>query len=162
MHPFLGRRPRGHVRDPLVRPTQLFMGAQTRITTPPASRPPPLVWHPLTTPPVQPLILTDAHRGRSPQTNADPGRNISRSRIHPRPTHPLASTPQLREPPRGGHLWYEARDGLWWLGKVAHRTSTDNYSAYSYIGHFLDYPGPIKINLLPSSYTTSRSAVHGS
>ena len=65
-------------------------------------------------------------------------------------------------PPAGAHLWYKARDGLWWLGKVAQRTSTDNYSANSYIVRFLDDPGPITIDLLPSSYTTLRSAVHGS
>ena len=70
--------------------------------SPPASRPLLLVWHPLTTPPVQPLIPKDALRGRSPRISADPGRNISRSRVQPRPTHPLASTLQLHDPPRGG------------------------------------------------------------
>ena len=65
--------------------------------------------------------------------------------------------------PAGAHtLWYKARDGLWWLGKIAYRTSTDNYSGNSSIVRSLDDPGPIKIDLLPSSYTTSRSAVHGS
>ena len=64
--------------------------------------------------------------------------------------------------PAGANLWYKARDGLWWLGKVAHRASTDNFPPNFYIVRFLDDPGPIKIDLLPSSYTTSWSAVHGS
>ena len=64
--------------------------------------------------------------------------------------------------PAGAHLWYKARDGLWWLGKVAPRASTDTSSTNSYIVRFLDDPGPIKITLLPSLYTTSRSATHGS
>ena len=64
--------------------------------------------------------------------------------------------------PAGAHLWCKALNGLWCLGRVAHRTSTDNSSANSYIVRFLDDPGPIKINLLPSAYTTSRSAVQGS
>ena len=63
--------------------------------------------------------------------------------------------------PVGAHLWYQARDGLSWLGKVTHRTSTDNSSAHSYIVRSLDDPGPSKINLLSSPYTTSRSDVHG-
>ena len=63
--------------------------------------------------------------------------------------------------PARAHLWYKARDGLWWLGKVAHRASTDNSAANSYIIRFLDDPGPIKIDFLPSSNNTSRSAVHG-
>ena len=67
------------------------------------------------------------------------------SRVQPRPTHPLASTLRLHDPPCGEHLWYKA-----------HRTSTDNSSANSYAVRFLDDPGPIKID------TTSRSAVHGS
>ena len=64
--------------------------------------------------------------------------------------------------PAGAHLWYKARNGLWWLGKIAHRAPADNTSGNSYIVRFLDDPGPIKINLLPSAYTTSRSAVQGS
>ena len=64
--------------------------------------------------------------------------------------------------PAGAHLWYKARDGLWWLGKVAPRASTDTSSTDSYIVRFLDDPGPIKIALLPSLYTTSRSATQGS
>ena len=51
--------------------------------------------------------------------------------------------------PAGVHLWYKARDGLWWLGNVAHRAKTDNSSANFYIVHFLEDPGPIKIDLLP-------------
>ena len=74
-----GRRPRGRVRDPLGRTSQPFMGARTRPVTPLASHPLLLVWHPFTTPPVQPLIPVDAHRGRSPPTSADPGRYFSLS-----------------------------------------------------------------------------------
>ena len=78
------------------------MATQTRPTTPPALPLPLLVRRPFTTLPVQPLIPADAHRGRSPRTSVDPGRNISRYRILPRPTHPLASMLQLHYPPRGG------------------------------------------------------------
>ena len=135
------------------------MGTLTRPTTPSISHPPLLVGHPFTTPPVQLLISRDARRGRSLRTSADPGQNTPRSRVHPRPTHPLASTLQLYYPSR---MWYKARDDLWWLGKVANRASTDNSSVKSYIVRFLDDPGPIKIDLLPSPYSTSRSAVYGS
>ena len=153
------RHSRGHVRNPSDRTSQPFMGTITRPTTPPISHPPLLVGHPFTTPPVQLLISRDARRGRSLRTSADPGQNTPRSRVHPRPTHPLASTLQLYYPSR---MWYKARDDLWWLGKVANRASTDNSSVKSYIVRFLDDPGAIKIDLLLSSYTTSRSAVHGS
>ena len=27
--------------------------------------------------------------------------------------------------PSGAHVWYKARDGLWWLGKIAHRAPPD-------------------------------------
>ena len=57
---------------------------------------------PIVRSPVQPLIPTDAHRGCSPRTSADPGRNISRSRVQPRLTHPLASTLQFHDPSREG------------------------------------------------------------
>ena len=40
--------------------------------------------------------------------------------------------------------------------------STGNSSANSYIVRFLDVPGPSKIDLQPTSYTTSRSTVPGS
>ena len=96
------RRPRGHVRDPLGRTSQPFMGTRTRSTTPPASYPPLLIGHPLTIPPIQPRIPADPHRGRSPRTSADPGRNISRSRVRPRPAHTLAPAVQLYYPPRRG------------------------------------------------------------
>ena len=105
------------------RTSQATMGTQTKLITPPASHPPLLVWHSFTTPPFQPLIPTDAYRVSSPRTSADPGRFFSRFRVQPRPTPPLASTLQLRDPPRGGtHLVHKARDGFWWLSKVAHRT----------------------------------------
>ena len=43
--------------------------------------------------------------------------------------------------PEGAHLWYKVRNDLWWLGKVAHRASTDKYSANFYSARFLDGPG---------------------
>ena len=64
--------------------------------------------------------------------------------------------------PAGEDLWYKARHGLWWFGKIAHRTSTGSSSTDFYIVCFLDAPGPIKIDFLPSFYTTSRSAVQQS
>ncbi len=72
--------------------------------------------------------------------------------------------------PSGAHVWYKARDGLWWLGKIAHRAPPDSPSETlrdpsqgdSYIIRFLDDPGPIKINLPPARYTTTRNAIYGS
>ena len=64
--------------------------------------------------------------------------------------------------PAGAHLWYKARNGLRWLVKIAHRAPADTSLADSWIVRVLDDPGPIKINLLLSAYTTSRSAVQGS
>ena len=137
-----GRRSRGHIRHPLGRTSHPFMGTRTRPTTPPASHPPLLVGHPFETPPVQPPIPTDAHRGRSPRTSADSERTISRSRVQPLPAHSLASTLQLYYPlRRGTHQVQSPRRSRWWLGKVAHRASTNN-SANSYIVRFLDDPGP--------------------
>ena len=139
------------------------MGTRTRPTTPTA-RPPLSIGHPFTTPPVQPIIPADLHRGRSPRISADPGRK----KIAFAPGYSLARCTiwvQRFSPttlPAEPHFWYKARDGLWWLGKVAHDASTDNSSARSYIVRFLNDPGSIKIGLHPSSYTTSRSAVHGS
>ena len=64
--------------------------------------------------------------------------------------------------PAGAHLWYKPRDGLWWLGKLVPRASTETSSTDSYIVRYLDDPGPIKNTLLPSLYTISRSATQGS
>ena len=72
--------------------------------------------------------------------------------------------------PSGAHVWYKARDGLWWLGKIAHRappdassrTPPDSSPGSSDIIRFLDDPGPIKIDLQPARYTTARNAVSGS
>ena len=72
--------------------------------------------------------------------------------------------------PSGAHIWYKARDGLWWLGKIAHRAPADTSSTSfsdpssdgSYIIRFLDDPGPIKINLRPALYTTATDAISGS
>ena len=67
--------------------------------------------------------------------------------------------------PSGAHVWYKARDGLWWLGKIAHRppsTPSDPSPSTSYIIRFLDDPGPIKIDLSPSRYSTARDAHYGS
>ena len=72
--------------------------------------------------------------------------------------------------PSGAHIWYKARDGLWWLGKIAHCAPVDTSSNRlsdpssdgSYIIRFLDDPGPIKINLRPALYTTATDAISGS
>ena len=64
--------------------------------------------------------------------------------------------------PSGTHILYKVRNGLYWLGKMAHRASPDASSSNIYIVRFLDDPGPIKIDLSPSSYTTSRDAIYGS
>ena len=64
--------------------------------------------------------------------------------------------------PSGAHIWYKARNGLWWLGKIAHCASPDASSSNTHIVRFLDDPGPIKIDLSPTSYTTSRGAIFGS
>ena len=52
--------------------------------------------------------------------------------------------------PPGAHLWYKARDGLWWLGKIAYRVPSDSLSDNTDIIRFLDDPGPVKINLRPA------------
>ena len=57
--------------------------------------------------------------------------------------------------PNGANLWYIADDGLWWLGKISSRTSTDG----EYLVRFLDDPGPIKRPLSPAPYTTSTRGV---
>lgn len=120
-----------------------------------------MVGNPFTASPGQPLIRSDAHRGRSPRTTPVPGRTVPRSRVQPRSARPLArfSSSTLIDT---AHLWYNARNDLWLLEKEARRISTDNSSANSYIARFLDDPGPIKLNLLPSLYTTSRTTVQGS
>ena len=72
--------------------------------------------------------------------------------------------------PSGAHIWYKARDGLWWLGKIAHRAPSDVSSRIppdpspgsSCIIRFLDDSGPIKIDLQPARYTAARNAVFGS
>ena len=151
----------GFLADPLVRTAQLFMGTRTRPTTPPASHPPLLVWHPFTTPPVQPLISTDAHRDCSPRTSAEPGRFISRSRVQPCPTHMLALTLQLHNPPRGSTPLVQSPRRSLVVGQISPLPLTDNSSTNFCIVCFLDDPGPIKIDLLPSFYATSRSVSTG-
>ena len=51
--------------------------------------------------------------------------------------------------PAGAHRWYKDRDGLWWLGKIAHQARPETSSPDSCIVRFLDDPGPIKADLLP-------------
>ena len=60
--------------------------------------------------------------------------------------------------PVGAHFWYKAQDGLWWLGKISRHAPTPN----TFIVRFLDDPGPVRIALSPSRYTTSQDAVRGS
>ena len=64
--------------------------------------------------------------------------------------------------PPGAHLWYKARDGLWWLGKITNRATSDSSSDNTYIIRFIDDPGPVEIDLQPASYTTSNVANYGS
>ena len=60
--------------------------------------------------------------------------------------------------PNGAHLWYKVVDGLWWLGKISVRTTTDGEN----LVRFLDDPGPIKLPISPAHYTTSTGGVQGS
>ena len=60
--------------------------------------------------------------------------------------------------PVGAHFWYKARDHHWWLGKISAHTTT----AAHYIVRFLDDPGPIKLKLSPSRYTTAVGAERNS
>ena len=55
-----------------------------------------------------------------------------------------------------------ARDGLWWLAKIANRVTSNSSSDKPYIIRFLDDPGPVKIDLQQASYTTSNFANYGS
>ena len=57
--------------------------------------------------------------------------------------------------PNGAHFWYKGDGGLWWLGKISARTTTDGV----YLVRFLDDPGPIKLPLTPARYTTSTGTV---
>ncbi len=56
--------------------------------------------------------------------------------------------------PVGAHIWYKARDHHWWLGKISAHTTTSSL----YIVRFLDDPGPVKIKLSSSRYTTAIGA----
>ena len=58
--------------------------------------------------------------------------------------------------PVGARLWYKARDGLWWTGRIgAHQGD-------SYIVRFLDDPGPSVLPLPEDLYSTALNAVCGS
>ena len=60
--------------------------------------------------------------------------------------------------PNRARFSYKDDDGLWWLGKISARTSTDG----EYLVRFRDDPGPIKLPLSPAHYTTSRGGIQGS
>ena len=60
--------------------------------------------------------------------------------------------------PVGAFFWYKANHGLWWLGKISGHTSQPPL----YLVRLLDDPGPIKIALSDSRYTTAADAVQGS
>ena len=60
--------------------------------------------------------------------------------------------------PKGSQFWYKGDDGLRWLGKISASTTEDKV----YLVRFLDDPGPIKLPLPPTRYTTSTGAVRGS
>ena len=58
--------------------------------------------------------------------------------------------------PVGARLWYKARDGLWWTGRIgAHQGD-------SYIVRFLDDPRPRVLPLPADLYSTALNAVCGS
>ena len=52
------------------------------------------------------------------------------------------------------HFWGKARDHHWWLGKMYAHPKT----AAHYVVRFLDDPGPVKLKLFPSRYTTTSGA----
>ena len=56
--------------------------------------------------------------------------------------------------PVGAHFWYKARDHHWWLGKISAHTTT----TATYIVRFLDDPGPVKLKLSSSNYSTTIGA----
>ena len=60
--------------------------------------------------------------------------------------------------PKGAHFWYKGDDGSWWLGKINASTTEDGV----YLVRFLDDPGPIKVPLPTTRYTTSTGAGRGS
>ena len=68
----------------------------------------------------------------------------------------FSTTPLLS----GAHIWYKARVGLWWLGKISHRslpgassgTLPEPSPGSFYIIRFLDDPSPIKNDLQPARY----------
>ena len=53
--------------------------------------------------------------------------------------------------PKGVHVWYKGKDGLWWLGKNSTSTTEDKV----YLVRFLDEPGPINF-LFPRSATRNQ------
>lgn len=60
--------------------------------------------------------------------------------------------------PKGAQFWFKANDGFWWLGKIASPTAAPE----RYIVRFLDDPGPVRLALNASLYTTAPDAVRGS
>ena len=56
--------------------------------------------------------------------------------------------------PMGAHVGYKGDDGLWWLLKNSASMPEDGV----YLVRFLDDPGPTKLPLPPTSYTTSESS----
>ena len=116
--------------------------------------------------PQTPCVISAAHRGLSRshgQIFLAPGYSLVSHDICLR----NFSTTTL---PSETHVWCKARDGIWWLGKIAHRAPADASSNSlsnpssdgSYIIRFLNDPGPMKINLRPALYTTARDAISGS
>ena len=60
--------------------------------------------------------------------------------------------------PKGAQFWFKANDGFWWLGNIASPTADPD----RYIVRFLDDPGPVRLALDASLYTTAPDAVRGS
>ena len=58
----------------------------------------------------------------------------------------------------GAHVWYEADDDLWWLGKISALTATDT----EHLVRFLDDPETTKLPLSLAHYATLKGGVQGS
>ena len=68
------------------------------------------------------------------------------------------STTAPRCSPMGPIFGAKPMTDLWWLGIISARTSIDG----EYLVRFLDDPGPIKLRVSPTHYTTSTGGVQGS
>ena len=60
--------------------------------------------------------------------------------------------------PNGTRIWYNGDGGSWCLGKISASTTAKGV----YLSRFLDDPGPIKLPLPPTRYSTSTGTLRGS